>query len=237
MKPWHWHWHWRWLLLVAGLATVLLLGRRAGAELPAFAAWVQGLGAWAPIAFIGGYIIAAVAFVPGSFLTLAAGAVFGLGPGALFAFLGATLGASAAFFVSRHLARSAVERRLASDGRFRVVDRAIGRQGGRIVFLLRLSPLFPYTILNYALGLTTVRFRDYLLASAGMIPGTLLYAYYGKVAGDVAQLAGGAAPPRGTAYYVVLGMGLVATVVATALITRTARRALTDATAGGRTHG
>ncbi|MBA3659571.1 MAG: TVP38/TMEM64 family protein [Gemmatimonadales bacterium] len=228
MKPGRW----RWLLLVAGLAVVVLLGRRAGAELPTFAAWVQGLGAWAPIAFIVGYVVAAVAFIPGSFLTLAAGAVFGLGRGALFAFLGATLGAAAAFFVSRHLARSAVERRLASDDRFRAVDRAIGRQGGRIVFLLRLSPLFPYTLLNYALGLTTVRFRDYLLASAGMIPGTLLYAYYGKVAGDVAQLAGGAAAPRGTAYYVVLGMGLVATVVATAVITRTARRALTDATTG-----
>ena len=82
-----------------------------------------------------------------------------------------------------------------------------GPQGRKIVLLLRLSPVFPFNLLNYALGLTRVRFADYLVASIGMLPGTLLYVYYGKVAGDVARLAGGAAVQRGAAYYGVAGAG------------------------------
>jgi uncharacterized membrane protein YdjX (TVP38/TMEM64 family) len=92
--------------------------------------------------------------------------------------------------------------------------------------------VFPFNLLNYALGLTRVRFVDYLVASIGMLPGTLLYVYYGKVAGDVARLAGGAAVERGAGYYGVLGLGLLATVVVTTLVTRTARRALQQATDG-----
>ena len=101
------------------------------------------------------------------------------------------------------------------------------------MLLLRLSPLFPFNLLNYALGLTAVRFADYLVASIGMLPGTLLYVYYGKVAGDVARLAGGTAVRRGPAYYVVLGLGLLATAAVTAILARTARRALREATDGG----
>jgi hypothetical protein len=96
-------------------------------------------------------------------------------------------------------------------------------------FVLRLSPLFPFNLLNYALGLTTVRFADFLVASVGMLPGTLLYVYSGKVAGEVALAAGGAGPPRGPGYYGVLGLGLAATIGVTILITRTARRALREA--------
>ena len=102
-----------------------------------------------------------------------------------------------------------------------------------IVFLLRLSPAVPFTLLNYLLGLTRVRFRDFVIASVGMLPGTLLYVYYGKLAGDVAAAAGGAATPHGTAHYAVLGLGLVATIAVTVLITRLARRALDSATADG----
>ena len=98
--------------------------------------------------------------------------------------------------------------------------------------LLRLSPVFPFNLLNYALGLTRVRFADYLVASIGMLPGTLLYVYYGKVAGDVARLAGSATVPRGAAYYGFVALGLVATVVGTTLVTRTARRALQEVTDG-----
>ena len=114
----------------------------------------------------------------------------------LYVLVAATLGACAAFLVSRHLARALVERRLDSNPRFAAIDRAVGEQGRKIVFLLRLSPIFPFNMLNYGLGLTRVRFVDYLLACAGMLPGTLLYVYYGKLAGDVAALAGGAAVER-----------------------------------------
>lgn len=214
---------------LAALAVLVLAGRHLGGYVPRFAAWVEGLGAWGPVVFIAGYVVAAVAFIPGSVLTLVAGAVFGLVRGVLYVFAGATLGAAAAFLVSRYLARGAVERRLAGNQRFAALDRAVGEKGFRIVFLLRLSPLFPFNVSNYALGLTRVRFRDFVLASAGMLPGTVLYVYYGKLAGDVAAAAGGAAPARGTGYYAVLALGLVATVAVSAVLARLARRALREA--------
>lgn len=213
---------------VAALIGVVLLARAGGGYIPQFAAWVNGLGAWGPIVFILGYAAAVVAFLPGSLLTLAAGAIFGLGAGVAYAFVAALLGSSSAFLVARYLARGAIERRLAGNARFAAIDRAVGAEGRKIVFLLRLSPAFPFSLLNYALGLTRVRFVDYLVAAIGMLPGTLLYVYYGKLAGDVAALAGGAAVEKGAGYYAVLALGLIATVVVTALITRTARNALRD---------
>jgi uncharacterized membrane protein YdjX (TVP38/TMEM64 family) len=181
------------------------------------------------VVFVAGYAVAAVAFVPGSLLTLAAGAVFGLLRGTLYVFVGATLGAAAAFLVARHLARRVVERRLRDDPRLQAIDRAVARQGRKIVFLLRLSPLFPFNLLNYALGLTQVRFADYLVASIGMLPGTLLYVYYGKVLGDVAALAAGRTVEKGAADYALLALGLLATLAVTTLVTRVARRALKEA--------
>lgn len=213
------------------LALLVVLGRQAGGYVPRFAEWVDGLGALGPVVFVLGYALAAVAFVPGSLLTLAAGAIFGLAKGVVYVFVAAVLGSSLAFLVSRYFARSAIERRIAGDPRFAAIDRAVGDQGRRIVFLLRLSPVFPFNLLNYALGLTRVRFADYVAASVGMLPGTFLYVYYGKLAGDVAALAGGAATQRDAGYWSVLAVGLVATVAVTTVVTRIARRALADATA------
>jgi uncharacterized membrane protein YdjX (TVP38/TMEM64 family) len=216
------------LAALALVALVLIAGRRFGAQLPEFARWVQSLGAWGPLAFIAGYAAAAVAFVPGSLLTLAGGAIFGLARGTLFVFAGAVLGSAGAFLVARYAARGAIERRLEGNARFAAIDRAVASQGRKIVFLLRLSPVFPFNLLNYALGLTRVRFVDYLVASIGMLPGTLLYVYYGKLAGDVAALAGGAAVARDARYWTLLAAGLAATIVVTAYVTRLARRALRE---------
>ncbi len=218
--------------IAAAVAAVVLLGRAAGAHLAQFITWVESLGSAAPAVFIAGYALATVAFVPGSVLTLAAGALFGLVNGVLCVIVAATLGASASFLVARYAARRAIERKLAGNERFAAVDRAIGREGRKIVLLLRLSPLFPFNLLNYGLGLTRVRFVDYLIASVGMLPGTILYVYYGKLGGDVARLASGMQMPRGPEYYAVLVLGLVATLVVTTLVTRTARRALEEATDG-----
>jgi uncharacterized membrane protein YdjX (TVP38/TMEM64 family) len=218
------------LLLTTMALALIMVGQSAAGRLPEFAAWVNGLGALGPIVFIAGYVAATLAFAPGSVLTLTAGVLFGLVRGVVYTFIGATLGASAAFLVSRYLAREAIERRLVGNPRFQAIDRAIAGHGRRIVILLRLSPVFPFNLLNYGLGLTKVRFVDYLVASVGMLPGTLLYVYYGKVAGDVAALAAGAAVERGAAEYVLLAAGLVATILVTTIVTRIARKALREAT-------
>lgn len=227
------------VLALAALLALVLVGRRAAGLVPEFAAWVNGLGPWGPVVFIAGYVVATVAFVPGSLLTLAAGAVFGITKGVALVFVGASLGASAAFLVARYVARSSIERRLAGNAKFAAIDRAIAGEGRKIVTLLRLSPVFPFNLLNYGLGLTQIRFTDYLLAMIGLLPGTILYVYSGKLVGDVAALAAGGGPPKGWGYYAVLGLGLLATVAVTAVVTRTARRALgevTDGTPGSRTN-
>ena len=222
------------ILLGIGLVGALLVfGRSLARLIPGFAGWVEGLGPWGPIVFILGYAVATVAFVPGSALTLLGGAVFGIVRGTLYVFVGALLGTVLAFLAARYLVRPAVERRVASHPRFARLDHAIGEQGRKIVFLLRLSPVFPFNLLNYALGVTRVRLADYVLASAGMIPGTLLYVYYGKVAGEVAAAAGGVGVQRGAGYYGVLGLGLVATIGVTVVVTRMARRALKEETDNG----
>jgi uncharacterized membrane protein YdjX (TVP38/TMEM64 family) len=207
------------------VAVLLLLGRQAGQYVPRFAAWVASLGIWGPLVFILGYMVATVAFVPGVVLTLAAGVLFGLVNGTLYTFLGATLGASAAFLVARYAARRAIEKRIVGNPRFAAIDRAVAKEGLKIVALLRLSPVFPFNLLNYALGLTQVRFLDYLLACFAMLPGTLLYVYYGHAAGSLAEAAGGPIQ-KGTAYWVSLGIGLAATLVVTTFITRLAGKAL-----------
>ena len=222
-------------LAVIALVALVALGRFAGSYFASFAAWVQGIGPAGPLVFILVYALAVVAFVPGSILTLAAGAIFGLVPGTLYVLVAATLGSTLAFLVSRYLARGLVEKKLAGDPRLAAIDRAIGVEGRKIVLLLRLSPAFPFSLLNYALGLTRVRFIDYVVASIGMLPGTLLYVYSGKLVGDVAALASGAAVAKGAGYYALWGVGLLATLVVTLYVTRIARRALAQANALGAT--
>ena len=222
-----------WARILIGLSALVLLfvlGKTLGGYLPRFAAWVDSLGPLGPLAFVIGYAGAVVAFVPGSLPSLVGGAIFGLGKGVILVFVAATLGACIAFLISRHLVRASIERRITGNPHFAAIDRAIGKEGRRIVFLLRLSPVFPFSLLNYALGLSRVRFVDYLVASVGMLPGTLLYVYYGHVLGLAAALAGGVAHKRGAGDYAVLALGLAATIVVTTLVTRIARRALAEAT-------
>jgi uncharacterized membrane protein YdjX (TVP38/TMEM64 family) len=215
-------------IALAALGLFWLGGKVAGAYLPAFRDWVGDLGVWGPVVFMLGYAGATVALVPGSILTLGAGAIFGLLDGTLYVFVAASFGASAAFLIGRYLARGAVEGRLAGNERFAAVDRAVGLAGRRIVFLLRLSPVFPFTYLNYALGLTRVRFVDYLIGCVGMLPGTLLYVYLGKVAADAAALAGGAADEGGALTIAFWIFGLLVTAGVTLYVTRIARRALAE---------
>lgn len=214
--------------VVVLVAALLLFGRRVAGYLPEFSAWVDGLGVWGPIVFVLGYTVATVAFIPGSLLTLAGGAIFGLAEGTALVFVGASLGATAAFLASRYLVRGAIEKRVAAEPRFAAIDRAVGREGFKIVLLLRLTPIVPFVLLNYALGLTRVSLGDYVRAFIGMFPATLLYVYYGKVIGDVAEIAAGVGDDRGWGDHGLLGVGLIATVAATTIIVRIARRALRE---------
>lgn len=184
------------------------------------------LGAWAPVLFVLLYIAAAVILAPAFFLTVAAGAMFGIWQGSLLVFIGASLGATAVYALASPLAHSRWMARVTRDPRVAAVRAAVAGEGVRVMLLLRLSPLIPYSILNYALALSGVRFADFAVALLGMIPAVLLYTYYGKVVGDVAALAAGVSPPRGPEYYVLMVGGLIAIVVSTTMITRAARRAI-----------
>jgi len=143
-------------------------------------------------------------------------------------FVAATLGSALAFLAARHVVRSSIERRVAGNERFAAIDRAIARDGRRIVFLLRLSPVFPFNLLNYALGLTRIGLVDYCVASVGMVPGTVLYVYLGSLGGQAAVAASGGSDRQLLTWGVRL-LGLAATAVVTILVTRIARRALAEA--------
>ncbi len=216
------------LLAVAALGIIAaLVLLPVGEYLEAAQDWVKGLGPWGPIAFIAIYIMCSVLFVPGSALTVGAGAIFGLWQGALIVSIGATLGATAAFLVGRYLARGWVEAKIEGNEKFAAVDDAVGREGFKIVLLTRLSPAFPFTLLNYAYGVTKVSLRDYFFASwIGMIPGTILYVYLGS-------LANAATEEVSTQQTVFRVVGLLATIAVTVYVTRIARAALNKETGVG----
>ena len=203
-------------------------GRSLAPRVLNIVAHIQSVGPAAPIAFIIIYALAVVSLIPASLLTIAGGAVFGLIRGVIYALIGATLGSTGAFLLGRYVARRLVARKLNAMPRFVAIERAVSARGRRIVFLLRLSPLVPFNFLNYALGLTTISVWDFVFASLGTIPGAFVYAYAGKVTGEALALAGQAQVPRDASYYAVLVAGLVATIAATTVVTRTARRALQD---------
>ena len=198
--------------------------------------WLESLNAWvADLGFVGMvifalvYAAATVLMIPGSLLTLAGGAVFGLVPGFFTVWNGATLGAALAFLVSRFLARKRVEAWIQGKPSFSVIDKAVAKEGWKIVFLTRLSPVFPFNFQNYAYGLTSVSFWHYVLASwTGMIPGSFLYVYFGTLGRSGLEAASGAASEQ-TLRLVLQVVGLLATLAVTVLITRTAKRALNEA--------
>ena len=174
------------------------------------------------IAFGGLYIVACVFMLPGAILTLGAGALFGLVKGTLLVSLSSTAGATAAFLVGRYLARAMVARRVAGRAGFQAIDEAVAAEGWKIVGLTRLSPVFPFNVLNYAFGLTRVSLREYVLASwIGMMPGTVMYVYIGSLA-----RLGVDAAEASTAQTALRIVGLIATIVVTVFITRIAKKAL-----------
>jgi len=183
--------------------------------------------------FIATYALLTVLLVPGSVLTLAAGALYGPLTGTAVVSVASTLGAVAAFCVARYGARPWVEGKLAGFPKARAVVSGISQQGSRLVLLLRLSPLVPFTLLNYALGLSEVGLAQYTLASwAGMLPGTFAYVYLGGAGRAAIDTASGAAAGPDLQQLVLWGVGAVATLGATKLISDAASKAIAEAEAG-----
>jgi pyruvate/2-oxoglutarate dehydrogenase complex dihydrolipoamide dehydrogenase (E3) component/uncharacterized membrane protein YdjX (TVP38/TMEM64 family) len=215
---------WKWALYAAAAVAVVLALKYFHVQdlLKSALDWIGKLGPWGPVIFVGLYIIATVLFVPGSVLTLGAGALFGVVLGSVCVSISATLGATAAFLVGRYLAREAIARKIEKNQTFATIDRAVADEGWKIVLLTRLSPVFPFTLLNYAFGLTRVKLSHYVLASwIGMIPGTVMYVYLGSLVN-----VGAGHRHRTTGEWILYGVGLLATVAVTVFVTRLARSAL-----------
>lgn len=192
--------------------------------------WVEQLGPAGPVVAGAIWVPVCLLLVPGSIITLGTGALFGVVTGTIVVSIGSTIGACVSFLVGRFFARQWVEKKVAGNAKFAAIDEAVGTQGFKIVFLTRLSPVFPFNLLNYAYGLTQVRFWHYALASwVGMLPGTLMYVYLGSAAGSLAGAAAGTVE-KTPAQQVLFWVGLVATVVVATLVTRIARKALVEAT-------
>jgi uncharacterized membrane protein YdjX (TVP38/TMEM64 family) len=214
---------WSWLLLILLIVLVVVWSRGSWRDWgPTFLDFVASLGPWSPIVLIVCYAVGSILFIPGMILTLGAGAVFGVAKGCLIASIGSTVGATSAFLIGRHFLRRRIARRLEGNALFAAIDRAVTKDGWKIVGLTRLSPLFPYVLLNYAFALTKISVREYVVASwLGMIPATALYVYLGSLAQNVTGQR-----TRTTAEWVLYGAGLVATIVIVVYLTRVSRGAL-----------
>jgi uncharacterized membrane protein YdjX (TVP38/TMEM64 family) len=199
--------------------------------LRSFNDWVGQMGVAGLFIFVVVYAAATILLAPGAILTIGAGFAFGLWKGFLAVSAGSTLGAALAFLVARFIARQKIEAIAKENKKFQRIDRAIGEQGAKLVFLLRLSPVIPFNLSNYFYGLSGVKFWPYVLASwIGMMPGTFLYVYIGTAGkAAVSAAAGGEAMRRGWQYWTFMGIGFAATIVVTIWVAKIARDALKKA--------
>lgn len=220
------YWKWIGLVLLLILISVGAAFLPVGQWLKGFTGWVRHLGLAGAFVYVGIYALAAVLFLPGAVFTIAAGLVYGIAGGTAVAITGATLGAACAFLIARYLVRQRIERLAEKNKRFGAIDESIGKQGWKIVGLLRLSPLIPFNASNYFYGITSIGFWPYLLASFfGMLPGTLLYAYLGAI--GQAGLGGGK-KGHSPLQWTFLGVGLAATIAVTIFVSHLAKKALKE---------
>ena len=191
------------ILVIAGIGLAVLY--REHLDAAALEQWVKQAGIAGPLLFMTIYAVGTVFFLPGSVLTLAGGAIFGPVWGTLYNLTGASLGAGIAFIIARYLASDWVERK--SGGHLKQLKQGVEGEGWRFVAFVRLVPLFPFNVLNYALGLTKIHFSHYLIASyICMLPGAIAYTYLGYVGREAA--AGG----EGLIQKGLLGLSLLAVV-------------------------
>ncbi|AKG24857.1 SNARE associated Golgi family protein [Calothrix sp. 336/3] len=217
------------LLVIA----LIFIGRQINFSeiLQSSAMWVKSLGIWGAIAYIILYNLATLLFVPGSILTIKGGCLFGLFWGSVYVIIAAIIGAVITFCLGRYVSRNWVCQQLEKYPKFQAIDRAVATAGLKIVLLTRLSPIFPFNLLNYAFGITQVSLKDYILGSLGIIPGTLMYVYIGSLASDVVMANMSATPMDRTAQtwqIIMQVIGLVATIAVTIYISRIAQKALQE---------
>ncbi len=225
-------WPWKWIGVAVAVVVLIIAVKFLPVTtwLRHFTDWIKGLGPLGIILYMGVYAVATVLFLPGWIFTVGAGIAFGLLWGTFAAICGATIGASLAFLLSRYVARDSISKRFGKNKKFNQIDAAIGKQGWKMVGLLRLSPLIPFNLSNYLYGLTAIAFVPYVIASfVGMLPGTLLYVYLGTV-GKIGLEASKGGTHRSPLEYAFLAFGLLATVVVTVFVTRAAKSALKSKT-------
>ena len=208
------------------LVGAVACGKLLAPYLPSFSAWVSSLGVWGPIAFITVYVIGVVCLLPVFLLTIASGAVFGVVRASFFVMTASLIGALFAFLISRYLIRDIVARRIATNPKLAAIDRAVGKDGRRLVFFLRLSPVVPFVLSNYVLGVTRVRLTDFLIGTFGLAPIAISYAAFGHAAGATNAETG-----KSALSWPVLALGVSATVFLAWLITRIAQNAIAEAEA------
>ena len=212
------------MIIIAVIAAVTLLPVKDW--LVKVLQWTQILGVWAPVFVVGFYIVASILFLPGSVLTLGTGFVFKLLVGTIIVSIGSTLGACAAFLVGRTIGRRWISEKVAANEKFAAIDNAVAGHGFKIVLLIRLSPVFPFNLLNYAFGLTKVSFGKYALASwIGMLPATIMYVYFGAGLRTLADAAAGEVE-TGVTGRIFFWVGLIVTIAVTVFVTGLARKAL-----------
>jgi uncharacterized membrane protein YdjX (TVP38/TMEM64 family) len=215
----------RWIVLAVVVASLVVATRLLPVAewLRAFQSWVAHQGVWGGVLYGAVYVVAVLLFVPGSVLTIGAGLVFGLLWGTVIVSIASTVAAALAFLIARYVARRRVEALAKRNEKFRAIDQAVCEQGWKVVALLRLSPLVPFSVSNYLYGLTPVSFGPYVLASwIAMLPATVLYVWLGAAG----RAAAGAERGRSPLEWGLLAAGLAATAVVTVLISRAARRQL-----------
>ncbi len=219
----------KWVSIALIAISLLLILRHLpiGAGIEAMQGWIEGLGLWGPVVYGLLYVVAVVLLVPASALTLAAGLLFGLVGGTIVVSLASTTGAALAFLIARHLARERVAKQVAKYPKFHAIDNAVAEGGWKIVALLRLSPAVPFNLQNYLYGLTRIRFWTCVLTSwVAMLPGTFMYVYLGYIGRAGLEATGAEGQGRTTGEWIMLIVGLLATIAVTVYVTRLARKSL-----------
>ena len=191
--------------------------------------WVEQLGFWGYLLFIFIYNIATIFLIPGSILTIKGGCLYGLFLGTIIVLIAAILGAIASFLLGRYYCRDWVNHQLKKYPTLQKIDQVVAKEGWKIVFLTRLSPILPFNLLNYFFGITDITLRDYIIGSFAIVPGTLMYVYIGSLLRDLSIYEPSnfdANPETQTLIWLMRFLGLIATIALTIYSVKIARKTI-----------